>query len=58
LDKDLGLNDEQRRLQAFHATNNWHKFTLMHSIKNVLETKVEQNSLNFKTFMAMMKADY
>ena len=60
LDKELGggLTEEERRLERFHSTNNWHKFTLMHSIKNVMETKVEHNSLNFKTFMGLLEIDY
>ena len=58
LEKDLGLTEEEKRLSTFHSTDNWHKFTLMHSIKNVLETKVEHNSLNFKTFMNLMEVDY
>ena len=45
-------------MSHLHSVGNWHKFSLMHAIKNVLEAKVDQGTLNFKTFMKLMESDF
>jgi hypothetical protein len=35
----------------------WHKFVLMHSVKNVVETKSEFNTANFKSYMSLLGKD-